>query len=356
MKISIIRGAFLNPFEIQNYYPLSGRYKITCFSSKFPISSKVKFPLKKLWSPTDLPLPFKYQILNRLFKDAHYLVGLEKAIKNSDVAHVAETYYHYTLQALSAKRKGLVKKVVSTVWEVIPHNNETLPGRKKIKSVARNEIDHFIAVTEVAKQALIQEGVSPSKITVIPMGVDTKRFRPSKNKRKNPVNILFVGRLVPEKGIGELLQSYSELKKHYPKIKLTLVGSGPLINQCKKAGAIVKQIPYSKIHLEYQAADIFCLPNKPTKTWQEQYGMVLVEALSSGLPIVTSSSPVMQEVCGDSALYSLPGDSMQLTNQLSYLLENKVERNRLSRLSRRRAVKLYDHQKIARQVAKVYAK
>lgn len=356
MKISIIRGAFLNPFEIQNYYPLSGRYKITCVSSKFPISSKIKFPLKKLWSPTDLPIPFKYQIFNRLLLDAHYLMGLEKTIKNSDVAHVAETYYHYTLQALSAKRKGLVKKVISTVWEVIPHNNETLPGRKKIKSIARDEIDHFIAVTNVAKQALIEEGVDPNKITVIPMGVDTKRFRPGKKKRKNPINILFVGRLVPEKGVEELLQSYQELKKLYPKLKLTMIGSGPLINKCKKAGATIKQIPYSKIHLEYQAADIFCLPNKPTKTWQEQYGMVLVEALSSGLPIVTSSSPIMQEVCSDAALYSLPGDAIQLTNQLAYLLESRIERNRLSRQSRRRAVKLYDHQKIARQIAKVYAK
>ena len=198
MKISIIRGAFLNPFELQNYYPLSKKCQLKCVSSMFPISTNIKLPLTRLWSPTDLPLPFKYQTLNRLLWDAHYLLGLEAAIKGSDIAHVAETYCHYTLQAIRAKRKGLVKKVVSAVWEVVPHNNETLAGRRRIKGLARQEIDHFIVVTQVAKNALIEEGIAPDRISVIPVGVDLTRFRPVKKIRQKPLRLLFIGRLVPE--------------------------------------------------------------------------------------------------------------------------------------------------------------
>ncbi len=357
MKISIIRGPFLNPFELQNYYPLAKKNKIFCVSSHFPINNKIKLPVKKLWSPTDLPIPYKYQILNRILPDAHYLFGLEKLIKGSDIAHVAETYFNYTYQAIKAKRAGQVKKIISTVWEVIPHNNESLPGRKNIKQIARKEIDHFIAVTKVAKDALIEEGVEENKISVIPVGIDLSRFRPSTKKTRTKVqNILYVGRLVPEKGVGELLEVFTLLKKKYPKLNLTMIGDGPLRNKCQKAGARVLKIPYSQIHHQYQKADIFCFPTKPTSTWQEQYGMVLVEALASGLPILTSHTNVTREVCSDSALYALPGDSLQLTNQLAHLIDNYQLRKRLSQTSRKLALARYNYRHIAQQILTVYHK
>lgn len=355
MKITIIRGSFLNPFELQNYYPLIVKHQITCVSSKFPINDRIKLPLQKLWSLTDIPLPFKYAVLNRIFKDAHYLFGLQNIINGSDVVHVAETYFHYTLQALYAKRKGLVKKVVSTVWEVIPHNNESLPGRRCIKEVARTETDHFLAVTNVAKQTLIKEGVSENKITVVPMGVDLSRFKPAKTQRKKAKNILFVGRLVPEKGIGELLSAYAAEKFHNPQLTLTLIGSGPLKNKCLAAGAIVKQASYQQIHREYKNADIFILPSKPTQTWEEQYGMVLIEAMACGLPIITTNTPVLHEVCGPAALYFLPGDSLQLSSQLHALINDDQLRSKLSQTSLKLAMQRYDHRKIAKQIQKVYA-
>ena len=135
MTIKIIRGAFLNPFEIQNYYPLREKFNIEVISSKNPISDKINLPLKKLYSPTDLPaFPFKYPILNRIFGDAQQLYGLHKAIAGADIVHVAETYFGYVRQAIRAKRRGLVKKVISTVWETIPFNNQSLSGRRKNKS------------------------------------------------------------------------------------------------------------------------------------------------------------------------------------------------------------------------------
>lgn len=359
MKISIIRGAFLNPFELQNFYPLKDGFDIQAVSSKRPISTKIELKLKKLWSPTDLPnFPFKFPILNRLFIDAQRLYGLEKVIKGSDIAHVAETYFGYTHQAIMAKRRGFVKKIVSTVWETIPHNNEGIIGRKRYKRQARENIDHFIAVTEKAKNALIKEGVAESKISVIKMGIDLSRFKPAKVKRETDhINILCVARLNKEKGITDLKKAFFKIREKNPKIWLTLIGDGPLLDDVKGfKNIVVRKVPYSKIHLEYQKADIFCLPSRSTKTWEEQYGMCLVEAMASGLPIVTTDTGAISEVCSNVALYSPQRNPQSLQKNLEYLIYNQNVREEMGINARKRAETEFDHQKIALQLKDIYNK
>ncbi len=359
MKVKIIRGAFLNSFEMQNYSPLKDEFDIEVISSKKPMSDKVGLPLTKLFSPTDLPnIPFKYPILNRLFGDAHKLYGLSKKIKGADIVHVAETYFGYNRQAIRQKRRGVVKKVVSTVWETIPFNNETLSGRKRNKKYSRENIDHFIAVTEKAKSALIKEGVAEAKITVIPIGVDLARFkhRPNKKNKRN-INILCVSRLVPEKGVLDLLEAFWELKKTFKNINLTVVGSGPLKSEFTGFKNIyVKSVPYEKMHLEYANADIFCLPSRNTKTWEEQFGMCLIEAMASGLPIVATKTGAIPEVCGEVALLTKPESPHLLQNALHKLIYNKELRRTIGKASRLFAVKHYDRFMTAKRIGSLYRK
>jgi len=357
MKISIVRGAFLNPFELQNYSPLTSEFDLTAISSKHPISDKIGMPLVKLWSPTDLPsFPFKYSILNRLFTDAHQLYGLEREIKNSDIVHVAETYYGYTHQAVMAKRRGLIKKIISTVWETIPHNNEGIRGRRQYKQYAYENIDKFLAVTNKAKEALIKEGVSTEKIEVIKLGIDINKFKPKQAAKINRhVNILCVARLVPEKGITDLVDAFADIYKKDSHVKLTLVGDGPLKRDLKGYKNItVKKVPYGIIHNEYQKADIFCLPSLKTKTWEEQYGMSLIEAMASQLPIVTTDTGGIPEVCGSSALYFKPGDISSLKKNLEHLIYNKEARISMGRTSRILAEDEYDNRKVAKQIGEIY--
>ena len=349
----------MNPFELQNYYPLKNKYDLRAISSLHPISEDIDIPLTKTWSPTDLPsFPFKYQILNRLFVDIHYLFGLEQLLRGFDIAHVAETYYHYTRQAVNAKKKGLVKKVISTAWEIIPSNNEGIWGRKRFKRLAREGVDHFIAVTELAKKALLEEGVNEEKVTVIPMGVDLKRFRPPKrHTTAGSVRILCVARLVEEKGIGELAEAFGNLAKTHPDLELTLVGEGPLKNKYGQIpGIIFKALPYSQIQKAYQEADVFCLPSKTTKYWQEQYGMALVEAMACGLPIVTTKTGAIGEVCGKAASYAKPGDVNDLQLKLERLITDSSARAVLARKARDRAEARYDHRVIAKKIDALYQK
>src|SRR5258708_4973788 len=131
-KVALVRGKFLNLYEMQSFAPLTNRFDMTAFSSLFAIHKRFPFGVVRLLSPMDLPsFPYRMQVLNRLFVDAHYLYGLEKALDGYDIAHTAETYYGYTQQCLDAKKKGYVKRVVCTVWENIPFNNEGIRGRKR---------------------------------------------------------------------------------------------------------------------------------------------------------------------------------------------------------------------------------
>lgn len=357
-KIAIVRGAFLNPFELQNYYPLKNKYELRAISSLHPISEAIEIPLTKTFSFTDLPnFPFKYQILNRLTVDAHYLFGLEQLLRGFDIAHVAETYYNYTRQAVNAKKKGAVKKVISTAWEVIPGNNEGIWGRRRFKRIAYEGIDHFIAVTELAKKALLEEGVEEDRVTVIPMGVDLKRFRPGRRADTGPVRILCVARLVVEKGTGELVEAFSALRKKYPDLELALVGEGPLKNKyARVSGIIFQPLPYQKIEKAYQEADIFCLPSKTTKYWQEQYGLALIEAMACGLPIVTTQTGAIGEVCGEAAIYAKPGAANDLQLKLEGLIINTSARITLAKKARARAEARYDHRVIAKKIDALYQK
>jgi glycosyltransferase involved in cell wall biosynthesis len=352
MKVAVVRGAFLNPFELQSFYPLKDKHEILAVSSNNPIDDDIQLPLKKLWSPTDWQMPFKYPILNRAIGDAHFLMGLESTINGFDIAHVAETYFQYTKQAIWMKRKGQIKAVVSTCWETIPHNNESLRGRRKIKEFCRGQIDHYLTPTNLAKLALIEEGVDEKKITVVPMGIDTKKFG-NKHKRDGEINILFVGRLVPEKGVLELLQAYSEIRKIYPDTKLTMIGFGKLADEAIKAGAIIRRSDYDTIQEEYAEATIFCLPSQNTNTWQEQYGMALVEAMASGLPVVTTRAGAIPEVCKDGAIYSKEKDSKDLYKKLMQLIEDPQKRNQISKNGLLVSKEL-DVNKIAKKIERVW--
>jgi glycosyltransferase involved in cell wall biosynthesis len=332
MKLAIVRGAFGNPYELQNWEPVAGKHEITVFVSngcKFKSLNGLRF--RSLTSPYDYFGRTGRAIFNRIFVDSHYLLGLEKKLKGFDIAVCAETYYGYTQQCLNAKKNGHIKKVISTVWENIPFNNESIHGRKEWKQRAFKEVDHFIAVTKKAKEALIMEACDPQKITVIPMGVDMEKFKPIEAgvRRNDSIRVLMVGRLVKEKGILELAKKISG-------VEVKIIGGG---------------VPYSEMPKIYQEADIFVHPVIGNKTWQEQFGMVLVEAMASGLPIITTESGSIPEVIGKAGIIS-----NNIIFDLELLIKNKNLRMQLGKIARERAERLYDRNLIAAQYDRLITK
>ncbi|MGB9706820.1 MAG: glycosyltransferase family 4 protein [Microgenomates group bacterium] len=374
MRIAIVRGKYLNKYEMQYYEPLAKKHQLVGFGSLKPFHDKFAFPVVKLPSPMDLPdFPFKMPILNRLCVDAQWLFGLERRLRGFDIAHCAETYMHFTWQCLNAKKRGYVKKVVATVSENIPFNNEGIWGRKIFKRRAIAELDHIIAISQRAKKALILEGCDSKKITVIGHHVDTSAFTPKKVSRikyqvSRKVNILFVGRLELCKGVFEILFVAKELLSD-PELKdydliFTLIGKGNekkrLLEMERQLGivdkVVHKTVPYPKMPQEYQKADIFVAPSQATRHWQEQFSMVLLEAQASGLPIVTTCSGAIPENVGQAAILVPPADFYSLAEAIKKFILNPKMREEYGKKARERAVKYFDIKIGAKKLEEVYQK
>lgn len=394
MKILLIRGAFLNQFESQNYEPLAKNHQIVGIGSLTSIHKKLAFPAKLFFSPYDLGRKIGQitQIgptverltrgfFNRVLGDSHFLLGFEgwvnqkrfqsiNQLKHWDIGHIAETYYGYDLQTAKLKSKGLIKKIVSTCWETIPFNNETIGKKKKIKEIVKKNIDLFICPTEKAKKALVIEGVDERKIRVIRVGVDLDKFKVKSEKlkvEKKDFVILFIGRLVEEKGVMDIYQVFKQVKslklkvKNY-NLKLKIIGEGNLknnlLNKIKKYklenSVFIEKKSYEEIPRVYQEADILIVPSKSTKTWEEQYGMVLIEGMASGLPVVAYRSGAIPEVLGNGGLLVDEKDIEGLTKAVIDLINNKDLRVKLGKIGRRRVEKEFDREKIAKKIEGVY--
>lgn len=377
-KIAIVRGKFLNAYEMQSFEPLVSRYDVTAFGSLTCYHDKFIFPVVKLPSPMDLPdFPFKIPLLNRLCIDAHCLYGLEKRLRGFDLVHSAETYYHYTQQALNAKKKGYVKKVIATILENIPFNNEGLWGRKRFKERARKELDHIIALTRLTADALVQEGADSAKITVIGHGIDCKRFFPQtkRSEKGSTVTVLFSGRLEEYKGALDMLHAArmllaDPLLSAY-RMRFVFVGDGSLKKRMivlEKAMGIEafichKSLLYAQMPNIYRDADIFVAPSKPRivrrfgkniMTWQEQYCTSLLEAQASGLAIITTRSGGIPENVGNAAIFAEPGDVSDLAGCMRRFVTSSTLRKEYGERARKRAESVHDVRVISATIRDVY--
>ena len=341
MKVALVRGGYLNNFEGQNYAKLGKSIKVAAISSHSSIHKNFKFPVIKLLSIYDFGLPT--WIANRTLGDRQVLFGLGNSVKYFDLVHTADPHYYYSYQLAKLRKEKKIKHLISTSWETIPFNNETTQAKKKIKRFTMKYVDRFLCYSERAKNCLIKEGVSLKKISVIRLGVDLNKFKVKseklkvKKKQGNKVRVLFVGRDVPEKGLSDLRTA---IKKFDKSENVELL--------------VAENIPYEKMSDVYKLADIFVMPSKTSKTWEEQYGMVLIEAMASGLPIVAYNSGAISELLGKAGVLVPEGNKLQLFKQLKQLVEQPSKRKKLGKLARARAEKLFDSRKFSLEVGKLY--
>src|SRR3990167_8191789 len=106
----------------------------------------------------------------------------------------------------------------------------------------------------------------------------------------------------------------------------------------------------------YRMADVFALPSYPTMIWQEQFGMVLVEAMACGKPVVASASGSIPEIVEDAGLTFVPGDFFEFAKKLALFMENRNLAHELGQKGRRRAEEHFDARKNALSIYEVYRK
>jgi phosphatidylinositol alpha-mannosyltransferase len=159
-----------------------------------------------------------------------------------------------------------------------------------------NKLDGRIAVSSVAMQYVNK--YFPAEYTIIPNGIDTHHFNnsvaPFEQFEDGKINILFVGRLEKRKGFDYLWKAYRLVKQEYTDVRLIQVGPGIRLRnkyqkRIRRAGlsdvVFTGYATYDDLPRYYKTADIVCFPN----TGWESFGVVLLEAMSVGKPIIASA-------------------------------------------------------------------
>ena len=219
-----------------------------------------------------------------------------------------------------------------------------------------------IAVSEPAKHYASKH--IRGEFSVIPNGVDLKHFNPQicpiNGYDDGKINIVFVGRLERRKGVKYLLHAYMRLKKENPNIRLIIVGPGVTLRRryewwmrYRKVKDVVFTggVSYDELPRYYQTADIFCAP----AVGKESFGIVLLEAMALGKPIVASSNPGYSSVVkhGEQALLVPPHNSHAIADSISKLINDKDLRQRMGACGLE-TVKQYDWSVVARRILDYY--
>ncbi len=226
------------------------------------------------------------------------------------------------------------------------------------KLLLRYCTDSLIAVSEAVRKVLLEAGVPEEKVDVVYPGTDLSRFQFNEEKRAamrkalgiaaDDIVIGTTGKLHPGKGIYELLEAGAELAASFDNLKLLYVGDGDKEERQELERRIAAAQLQEKVILTgfrkdvqdlYMAMDVFALPSK----YLESFGLVLVEAMAAGRPVVAAAKGGMVEIIenGESGFLVEPGSSQALKNALQRLLEDASLRERLAANALRRAQALF---------------
>jgi len=104
----------------------------------------------------------------------------------------------------------------------------------------------------------------------------------------------------------------------------------------------------------YQDADVLFVPSKRMKTWEEQYGMVFVEAMASGLPVISYATGAIPEVVDRAGIVSTENKLSELVNSLIKLIRDRELGAKIGTIGRERAEKYFDAQKTAKKIFELY--
>lgn len=211
-----------------------------------------------------------------------------------------------------------------------------------LRSVARR-IDAAVAVSRAAGRFVAP--VFPGGVEIVPNGVDVERFaQPGAPAAGLPDGriLLWVGRLDPQKGFPIMVRAFGRLATEYPDLSLVVAGDGrdrhatDLLTEDARARVLMLgSVPNVELPAYLAAADVFASP----ATGHESFGIVLVEALAAGVPVVATDIPGYREVIRDGldGLLVPPSDAAALASAIRRVLLEPDLASALAHAGRARA-------------------
>jgi len=305
-----------------------------------------------------LPIIWRRNKLARLlfipFGVAHVL-AVARWARDCDVVHA-----NWTLSALAAvlARPIHCRPVVVTLQgsDIFQVTRSKL-GRWLTAATLR-ACDRVLVLSRALAQATARTGMAMDRLTVVPNGVDTGRFTPAPAAERDR-QILFVGSLIPRKGANYLIDAMPAVFAALPGYRLVMLGDGPDENALRQQAAalgIADRIdmpgflPQEDVLAAMRRARLFVLPSL-----EEGLGVVLLEALSCGTPIVASAvDGIVDVVTQEVGRLVPPAQPGALAEAITAILSDDPGWQVMSRAARIRAEEAYDWDIIAARLIDIY--
>lgn len=232
-------------------------------------------------------------------------------------------------------------------------------------------VRRFLAVSEATRQAYVTAGIPEGQIETMLDGIDVRRFAPSTNGCATPPGITlaprrltvgFVSRLIPEKGVAELLRAARRVVQQLPQVQFLLVGGDPSGRHLPTWQRMVRELQLGD-HVQFTGwrkdldalTPCFDIAVQASKYW-EGWGMSLLEAMACNKPVVATRIGGVPEIVEDGVTGFLvaPGDEAALAQSLLRLLRDGALRRSMGQAGRRRAEMLFDQRDQAKRMEALY--
>lgn len=300
----------------------------------------------------------------KLYAVRHRTLGpgrsLVSRLKSQDAAAILAHFGPDGVSALPlARRLGIPLAVIFHGYDLTTPDVELMRAARRSRQYVTRRTDLvresglLLPVSSYLASILRSQGYPSNRIVTHYLGVDSSRFRP-KHSESDRRGVLFVGRLIPLKGVDLLLRAYAALPAYLREIHpLTVVGDGPerppLTALAERLGVRVQwrgRLPEERVVATLQQAAIFVAPSRRAQGREEGAGLAALEAAACGIPVLAARSGGLPEmmVDGVTGLLFQRDDASDLAAKLRALLEAPERLAQMGQAGREWAVREMDAQ------------
>lgn len=211
------------------------------------------------------------------------------------------------------------------------------------------------------------------KYEVIPQtGVNTDIFRPDissdfrkKYNLEGKILFLFAATFTERKGVISTIKAFSKIAHKFSEVHLVLIGTGNLESQIhgligdfhlKDRTIILPWQPVDELASFYVSADVFVHPSEPFEGWEEQFGLLILQAQACGTPVITSKTGSLEEsvLNGKTGILVEPGNAEEIAAAMELLAENNELRKKLGHQARDYMINHFSNQSVAKRLEKYF--
>lgn len=283
--------------------------------------------VRVLGTATDMKTPLHTTAQVSISLDTRQLDEL-LGVEQFDLLHFHEPWMPLLARQILGRSDA---KNVATFHAKLPDTMVSKALERVITPYTKSVLKHLDSLTAVSDAAAEYiRGLTTRHVEIIPNAIDVQKFRSIQNKPAQTV--LYIGRLEKRKGVKYLIQAFAELITRMPDAKLVIAGDGP---DREKLQELTTELNLSNVSFLGYITDekkmsllgnagVFCSP----ALYGESFGIVLLEAMAAGVPIVAGDNPGYSSVLQGRGMLSLidPEDTSNFARRLEIMLTDRTVR------------------------------